>query len=241
MNIAVIFAGGTGSRMGATSVPKQFLDYGGKPLIIQTLEHFEQHPDVDALTVAIPQEWEERFRDMIATFGITKVRWVVAGGSSGQDSIYRALRAASDDLEGEAVKVLVHDGVRPLINQRIISENLAALENGHGAITVFPAVETVVVSADGDHVEDILPRDELYIAQAPQTFWLHDLITAHDSARRENRLGYMDSCSLLRGELDISATFVIGTRANIKVTTPEDYFMSRALLDLEHFHDVEGI
>ncbi|MEJ1089994.1 IspD/TarI family cytidylyltransferase [Microbacterium sp. Mu-80] len=241
MNIGVIFAGGTGSRMGVTSVPKQFLDYGGKPLIIHTLEHFERHPDIDALTVAIPQDWEDRFREMIVTFGISKVRWIVAGGTSGQDSIYRALRVAHDEIQDEDVKALVHDGVRPLINDRIISENLDALESARGAITVFPAVETVVVSADGDRVDDILPRSELFIAQAPQTFWLHELVAAHESAREKAHDDYIDSCSLMRGELDVSASFVIGTRANIKVTTPEDYFMSRALLDLEHFHDVEGI
>lgn len=241
MNIGVIFAGGTGSRMGVTSVPKQFLDYGGKPLIIHTLEHFEQHGEVDALVVAIPEVWEARFHEMLKTFQITKVRWVVTGGDSGQDSIYRALRTVWDAIGDEPIKALVHDGVRPLINERIISDNLAALDASDGAITVFPAVETVVVSAGGGTVEDILPREKLFIAQAPQTFWLRDLIEAHESARQADRYDYIDSCSLLRGEKGVNASFVLGTRANIKVTTPEDYYMSKALLELEHFHNVEGI
>lgn len=236
----VIFAGGTGTRMGNTSVPKQFLDYGGKPLIVHTIEHFQQHPQVERVAVAVPEEWIPRFEEMVTRFALTKIVGIVGGGSTGQESIYLGLKAIVGAGAQPDEIVMIHDGVRPLINERIITECIEVAQVAGGAITVFPAVETVVYSENGTSVEGIHQRDKLYIAQAPQGFPVGELLAAHEEARARNELDYIDSCTMMLELRGLKSSFVMGSRANMKVTAPEDYYMSRALLELEHFHEVDG-
>ncbi len=227
--------------MGPTSVPKQFLDYGGKPLIVHTIEHFQRHGAIDGIVVSVPEAWHAYFLTMLEEFPLSKVLSVVVGGATGQESIYLALVALREVGVDQEATVLVHDGVRPLINEQIISDCLrGVLENG-SAVTSYPAVETMLDSPDGKEIEDILPRSRLLIAQAPQGFRFGELLQAHNSALQGGRGDYIDSLSLMRSEAVCSPFLVMGSRANIKVTTPEDYFMSKALLELEQFHRVEGI
>lgn len=241
MASVLIFAGGTGSRMGNTSAPKQFLDYGGKPLIIHTIEHFQMHEGISRIVVVVPTGWIDKFWLMVSRFGLTKVVAVVPGGTTGQESIYFGLKAlAEGDFTPDEV-VLVHDGVRPLINHRIIEECIDMAAKTGGAVTVYPAVETIVSSENGKNIEEIYQRDKLYTAQAPQAFKLLDLLSAHEQARSESLAEFIDSCSMMLALKGVKSSFVIGSRANIKVTTPEDYYMSSALLQLERMHEVEGL
>jgi 2-C-methyl-D-erythritol 4-phosphate cytidylyltransferase len=241
MNYAVIFAGGSGSRMGPTSVPKQFLDYGGKPLIVHTIEHFQRHVGISGIVVSVPEAWHAYFLTMLEQFPLSKVSQVVVGGGTGQESIYFALMALRETGVDQRATVLIHDGVRPLINEQIISDCISGVLERGSAVTSYPAVETMLESPDGKEIGQILPRSRLLIAQAPQAFRLGELLGAHDSALRGGRGEYIDSLSLMRSESVCSPFLVMGSRANIKVTTPEDYFMSKALLELEQFHRVEGI
>lgn len=227
--------------MGTTSAPKQFLDYGGKPLIIHTIEHFQSNDSISRIVVVVPDGWIDKFLVMVSRFGLTKVASVVKGGSTGQESIYLGLKKLSEDCPTPDEVVLVHDGVRPLINDRIIDECTQVAAETGGAVTVYPAVETIVSSANGKNIEDIYPREKLYTAQAPQAFKLLDLLSAHEEARASGASEFVDSCSMMLELKGIKATFVIGSRANIKVTTPEDYYMSSALLQLERMHEVEGL
>lgn len=127
MNIAVIFAGGSGTRMNTKSRPKQFLDLNGKPIIIYTIELFDNHPDIDGIVVVCLESWIPFLQKMLKKFEISKVVRVIPGGVSGQDSIFKGLCAAEEyakDQKDENVIVLIHDGVRPLITEDTITDNI---------------------------------------------------------------------------------------------------------------------
>ena len=144
MNIAIIFAGGTGQRMNTASKPKQFLELHGKPIIIYTLEHFQNHHQIDGIVLVCLESWINYCKELLDKFHITKVISIVSGGNSGQESIFNGLKAAND-LFPESSIVLIHDGVRPLINEMIISDDIACVCENGSAITVSPAIETIVM------------------------------------------------------------------------------------------------
>ena len=128
MNIGVIFAGGVGKRMNSRVKPKQFIDVYGKPIIIHTLELFENHPEIDAIAVACLENWIPYLQELLEKFNIKKVKKIVPGGSSGQESIYNGLKAAEKIAGGEKSIVLIHDGVRPLINEKTITDNIESVK-----------------------------------------------------------------------------------------------------------------
>lgn len=128
MNIAVIFAGGVGKRMHSKECPKQFLKIYNKPIIIHTLEYFEKHPLIDAIVISCVEEWMPYLEELIYKYRIEKVKKVVVGGETGQLSIYNGLKAAEDVANGEKAIVLIHDGVRPLINAKLITDNIESVK-----------------------------------------------------------------------------------------------------------------
>ena len=123
MNYAVIFAGGTGTRMNTKTRPKQFLKLHGKEIIIYTLEHFENHPDIDGISVVCIEGWIEYLKKLIKKYQLTKVKWVSPGGSTGQESIFKGLNAMRGEIDEESI-VLIHDGVRPIIDEELITQNI---------------------------------------------------------------------------------------------------------------------
>ena len=177
MNIAIIFAGGSGKRMNTVAKPKQFLEYRGKPIIIYTLEIFDNHPDIGGIVVSCIEEWIPYLEKLIRKFEITKVRAIVPGGETGQDSIYNGLIAV-ENLYPKDSCVLIHDGVRPLITEQTVSDNIEAVRLYGSSITCIPAIETFVVSKmEGDL--EIPSRKDSLVARAPQSFVLSDILTAH--------------------------------------------------------------
>ena len=149
MNIAVIFAGGVGSRMHSKQKPKQFLEMYNKPIIIHTIEYFENHPMINAIVVVCVEDWIDYCENLLYKFRIEKVRAVVPGGSTGQLSIYNGLKEARKLAGNEKSIVLIHDGVRPLINEKVITDNInSVIENG-SAITTAVVKETILVVNDG--------------------------------------------------------------------------------------------
>src|SRR3712207_2896646 len=153
MNIAVIFAGGSGLRMHTKSRPKQFLDLNGKPIIIYTLELFDNHPDIDAIVVACIESWIPLLEKQLRKFEINKVLKIVPGGSTGQESIYNGLCAAESVADGQEANVLIHDGVRPLITEETITDNIRKVEEQGSCITCIPATETFVVKQTDGSLE----------------------------------------------------------------------------------------
>ena len=227
--IAIIFAGGSGVRMGS-GLPKQFLEINGKPIIIYTLDLFEDHPEIDSIYIACKEDYIPKLEKYISRFQITKVRKIVPGGSSGLDSIYKALSACREENDPEDI-VLIHDGVRPFLTARVISDNIRSVKETGSAVTCTPMYETPVECVDGEHVETVFPREIMYTAQAPQSFYLGDILEAQDTVRKDNPeyKGIVDSCSLMKS-LGHEPSIIKGNRGNIKVTTPEDLYIMRGLL-----------
>ena len=171
MNIAIVFAGGSGKRMKTHGLPKQFLKVEGKPIIIKTLENFEKNPNIDKIYISCKEDWIDYLKEEIENYHISKVAKVVPGGESGQDSIYNGLKAASEENPKDSI-VLIHDGVRPFITQELINNNIEDVKKYGSSITSTPCYETAIISEDGENIEEVPNRDIMYTAQAPQCFYL---------------------------------------------------------------------
>lgn len=240
MNIGVIFAGGVGSRMHSKERPKQFLELHGKPIIIYTLEHFEKNEEIDAVVVACVEEWIPYFRELLYKFRIEKVKKIVPGGKSGQLSIYNGLCAAKEIAgESEAI-VLIHDGVRPLITPELLSKNISGVKEYRTAITSGIVKETIVVVDKNGCIEQVPSRDKSRVAKAPQSFYLNDILGVHEMAMRDGLYDSIDSCTLMQG-YGYKLHMVDGPYENIKITTPDDYYTMRAILDAKEDAQIYGI
>ena len=235
--VALIFAGGAGKRMNTVSRPKQFLELNGKPVIIYTLELFDNHPEIDGIVVVCLKDWIPFLQKQLKKFEITKVVSIVAGGETGQDSIYNGLVAAKDVYGDEAI-VLIHDGVRPLITEQTITENILTTVTKGNCITCIPATETFVVSQQ-DGSLNIPSRKDSLIARAPQSFILAQIIKAHDKARAEGRHDFIDSCTMM-SHYGHHMNTIIGPMENIKITTPTDFFIFRAMVQVHENQQIFG-
>ena len=227
--LAIVFAGGSGVRMGS-SVPKQFLELDGKPVLAHTLELFERHPRIDGIYLVVGNDYRDRARALAEQYGIAKLRGIAPGGDSAQASIYSGRRYAEEREPADAI-VLLHDGVRPYVTPEVISANVDAVEKYGSAITYTPCYETIVLSKDGAEIESIPPRSHSYTAQAPQSFRLGEILAAHERirARPEGYEGMVDQATICFA-LGTPIHLVPGNRGNVKITTPEDIVTLEALL-----------
>ena len=239
-NIAVIFAGGAGNRMHTKSRPKQFLELNGKPIIIYTLELFDNHPDIDAIVVVCIEPWIDFLGKQLKKFEINKVVKIVPGGQSGQESIYNGLCAAEDWCKESGAQsiVLIHDGVRPLIKEETITENIKCVNENGNCITCVPATETLVVKQQDDSLE-IPSRQDSLIARAPQSFLLDDIISVHRKAISEGKTDFIDSCTMM-SHYGYKLHTIIGPMENIKITTPTDFFIFRAMVEVHENQQIFG-
>lgn len=237
MNCALIFAGGTGQRMNTKTRPKQFLELHGKPIILYTIEVFENHPAIDAVVVVCLEDWIPFLEKKLVHYDIEKVVAVVPGGATGQESIRHGLDALAERV-GEEATVLVHDGVRPLISPDTISECIASVEERGSAITVTPAIETIVQEENGE-VVNVIERQACRMAKAPQCFSLGELLNAHRRAQEDGLGDFIDSASLMRHYGHTLYT-VEGTPENIKITTPSDFYIFRAFVDARENSQIFG-
>ena len=240
MNTALIFAGGVGRRMNSGSVPKQFLEIDGKPIIIHTIEHFDKHPMIDKIVVVLIEDWIDRFKEMLVQFGITKVVSVIPGGKTGQESIRNGLTEIERiaGVPAEEVTVLIHDGVRPLINEKLITDNINAVAEYGNAVTVVPAIETVIeIDTDGD-IFKVADRSIYRLARAPQSFILSDILNAHRRSLKDGTDYIIDSAMLMRHYGAILHT-VEGPIDNIKITTPMDYIVFKAMYEVKKNGTIE--
>lgn len=240
MNIAVIFAGGTGKRMNTKSVPKQFLELHGKPVIIYTLEKFFAHPDVDQIILVCLESWIPHAKKILTRFQIGKVVDVIPGGSTGQESIYNGIAAAHRVSSGDTDIVLIHDGVRPMIDEDTITACLSCVRKHGSAITTTPAIETVFVNGRNGQVGEIFNRSRCAMARAPQCFYLKDIYEAHQKARAEKRENFIDSAMLMQ-HYGAKLYTVDGPVENIKITTPMDFYLFRAMLDAKENMQIVGV
>ncbi len=237
-NIAVIFAGGTGKRMNTRSRPKQFLELHGKPILVYTLEEFNNHPEIDGIVLVILKEWLSYCEELVDRFRLTKVQAVVAGGETALESQRNGLKKANELFGTESI-VLIHDGVRPLVDEETISRNIASVKAHGTAITTTPAIETITVKTETGEVGEIIERSRVEMARAPQSFFLGDILDAHRRAE-EDGLSFIDSASMMQ-HYGHKLYTVQGSPENIKITTPNDFYTFRALVDARENSQIFGI
>lgn len=226
-NIALIIAGGVGARMGQ-DIPKQFLNVYDKPVIVYTMEAFQKHPGIDGIEVVCLDGWHEVLFAYARQFGISKLENVVSGGVNGQDSIRNGLFDIAQRHDDEDI-VLIHDAIRPMVSQDIISDSIRVCRQYGNAITVVPCTAAMLKTYDGISSEEQVPRDNLKTTQTPQTFFLKDIIEAHKEALEKGITKSVASCTMYI-ELGRKLYMSKGSEKNLKITTPEDIEIFKALL-----------
>lgn len=231
MNIGVIFAGGVGSRMHSKDKPKQFLEIFNKPIIIHTLEHFDNNTEIDAVVIASVAEWIPYLETLLEKYGIKKVKKIVPGGETGQMSIYHGLIAAREVAGSEEAIVLIHDGVRPLITPELLSQNITCVKEHGSCITAGIVKETIVVIDENSQICEVPSRAQSRVAKAPQSFWLKDILAVQEDAISHGQKNAIDSCSLMQS-YGKALYMIDGPYENIKITTPDDFFTMRAILEV---------
>nr|SFZ89087.1 2-C-methyl-D-erythritol 4-phosphate cytidylyltransferase [Loigolactobacillus rennini] len=229
-NIALVFAGGVGERMHTKSaVPKQFLEVDSKPIIIYTLEKFEDTPEIDGIVISIVDGWKTYLQDLIKKFNLKKVLDIVEGGKNTQMSQYNALRAISNFSDSNTV-VLIHDGVRPLVDVKTIQENIRSVRKYGSAITASKAIETISKVKDQNNITEILDRKNCRMAKAPQSYFFDSIYALHKTAIADGKTDFIDSATMMNfyhKKLHI----IEGSMDNIKITTPIDYYIFKAIID----------
>lgn len=229
MNIALLIAGGSGNRMGQ-DIPKQFIHVDGCPIIIHTMRCFQRHPDIDVIAVVCLKGWDTVLQAYANQFNIDKMKFIFPGGNTGMESIHNGiygLRGAGctdDDL------VLIHDSVRPLLSQDIISSNIAISKAYGYAITGIKCREAILESEDGFSTSKSISRDKLIRTQTPQTFRLGNIIEVHDEAKAKGIQNSVASCTLIAEVGGREMHIVPGSEKNIKITTVEDIEILKALM-----------
>lgn len=240
MNIALIFAGGTGQRMNTRTLPKQFLELHGKPIIIYTLEVFDRIDEIDAIVVVCVDGWHDYLRRMLKKFGIEKVAAIVGGGATGQDSIRNGIDCIAGRWPGDSI-VLIHDGVRPLIDAETIRACIDCARKNGNAVTVAPAVETVTIAGpEPGLVGEIIERKRCSMAKAPQCYRLEDLTRVEARADADGRHDFIDTATMMN-HYGYPLYTVTGSQMNIKITNPTDFYIFRAIVDAMENSQIFGL
>lgn len=230
--VAVIFAGGTGKRMNIDDKPKQFLECNNKPILVYTIEKFNKHPLIDAIVLVMLDEWIDYSKKLVERFNLNKVVDIVKGGITGQESIFNGIRRSYELFGGNNI-VLIHDGVRPLIDEETITKDIECVMRHGSAITVSNAIETITIKLETNRIKNIMDRSICQYARAPQCFVLDDIYNAHLKAKKENKNDFIDS-AILMNYYGYSLFTVEGKPENIKITTPSDYYMFCSLIEKKY-------
>lgn len=232
MNIAVVIAGGSGHRMNQ-DIPKQFINVYDKPVIIYTLEGFQRHPEIDAIEVVCLDGWHDILSAYAKQFNISKLEWIVSGGDSGQESI----RNGVFNLEGKCDQddiIIIHDGIRPLIDDTVLSDVIIKCQKYGNAVTSMPYNEQIFKIKDEDSTEEYIPRETLRRVATPQAYKFGRLDWAYHEAF-EKGIGIHGSSYTNTMMVDLGETlyFAAGSEKNIKLTTKDDLEIFKAYLKLE--------
>ena len=226
-NIGLIIAGGAGNRM-HQDIPKQFLTVNEKPVIVYTLEAFQNHPEIEALAVVCIEGWEQVLKAYARQFNITKLQHIIPGGKNGQDSIRNGVMELEKHYNPDDI-VLIHDAIRPMVSAEIISDNIRVAREYGNAITVIPCAEAMLQTEDGKISVGSYPRDRLKRTQTPQAFHLGYICNLHRRALEAGITNTVASCTLMI-EMGEQVYFSAGSEKNVKLTTVEDIDIFKALL-----------
>lgn len=232
MNVAVIIAGGCGKRMGQ-EIPKQFLNIYDKPIIIYTLEGFEKHPEIDAIEVVCLEGWQDILQAYARQYGITKLKWVVPGGSTGQESIRNGVYHLKDKCTQEDI-VIIHDGIRPMVDSSVVSDVIVKCRKYGNAVTSLPYNEQIFEIEDEYSTKKYINRETLRRVQTPQAYKFDKLVKCYEKAF-EQEIGIYGSSytNTMMSDLGETLYFAIGSDKNIKITTTDDIEMFKALLKIK--------
>ncbi len=234
MITAMLFAGGIGARMQSSDLPKQFLEVGGKPIIVHTMEHFSRHYLVDGIVVACKEDWIDYLTDLVKEFGIKKVRAIVPGGETGYASIHNGVVATSKFSTDPEDIILICDGVRPMLSEKLITDCIEETKKHKTAVPVTPSIDSLLYSTDGETCRKSYDRNTMYITQAPQGYTMERILWAHNEAEKRGITNPISSSELFI-ELGESVHIFKGERFNIKVTTPEDLITLRSQFYYENY------
>lgn len=226
MNIAVILAGGSGSRLGA-SLPKQFLEIAGKTIIEHTIEAFERHNAIDEIAIVSKKEFMADVGQIVEKNQYKKVKNILAGGKERYDSSLSAIRAYPNDDD----HLLLHDAVRPLVSDRIINDCIRALDTYHAVNVAVKTTDTIIQVDENNCICAIPPRSSLRNVQTPQCFTRGVIRRAYELALQDPDFVTTDDCGVVRKYLPEEPVFVVeGDVSNIKVTFAEDLILLERLL-----------
>ena len=229
MTIAIVIAGGTGHRMGQ-DIPKQFINVYDKPVIIYTLESFERHPQVDAIEVVCLDGWHDVLKAYAKQYGITKLQWIVSGGNTGQESIRNGVYNLEGKCNNEDV-IIIHDGIRPLIDAAVLSDVIVKCQKYGNAVTSLPYNEQIFVADDDISTVSYIPRETLRRVSTPQAYKFEKIDWAYHKAFKEH-IGIYGSAyaNTMMVELGERLYFASGSDKNIKLTTKDDLDLFKAYL-----------
>ncbi len=231
MNVALLTAAGYGSRM-HQEIPKQFIHINNKPVLLYTLEAFQRSPLIDEIIVVSLENWKDMLWAYARQFGITKLKYIVNGGNTGQASILCGLKELEKEHQMTDV-VMVHDGNRPMISQEVIEDSLAVYHKYGSAVAAIPCVEAIFESDDGVSSDITFPREKLLRTQTPHTYTLGELLQAHEEAGKNNICNTAASCVLMQ-KLGKKIYFSKGSEKNLKLTTVDDIDTFVAYLSVQN-------
>lgn len=232
MNIAVIIASGSGHRMNQ-DIPKQFLNVYDKPVIIYTLEGFQKHPEIDAIEVVCLDGWHDMLWAYAKQFGIEKLKWIIPGGETAQESIRNGVFGLKDICSPEDT-VVIHDGIRPMVEDFVLSDVLIKCKQYGNAVTSLPYNEQIFVADDENSTVRYIPRDTLRRVSTPQAYRYDKLLWAYEKAFSEG-IGIQAAtyANTLMTDLGERLYFAVGSEKNIKLTTKDDLELFKAYMKME--------
>lgn len=228
MNIAIVLAGGSGTRIGG-DLPKQFIDICNKPLIIHTLDVFNSNPKIDNIIVICREDFKISLNHWVDKFNISKVKDIISGGLTRQESVFNGLAYLKDLCSKDDI-VLIHDGARPLVSSSIIDENIALAQKYKAVNTVIPSADTIIKSIDKKCISSVPDRRQLFLAQTPQSFQYTLIMRAHELALNSENIDATDDCQLVLN-LGQEVHLASGSKLNFKITTPEDLVLLKTILN----------
>ena len=232
MNIALIIAGGSGSRMGQ-DIPKQFINVYDKPIIVYTLESFQKHPEIDAIEVVCIDGWHDVLWAYAKQFGIEKLKWVVSNGDTAQESIRNGLLGLRGQCNEDDI-IIIHDGIRPMVDEFVLSDIIIKCKKYGNAVAALPYNEQIFVVDDEVSTTRYIPRETLRRVSTPQGYTYGKLIWAYEKAFAE-QIGIQGGtyANTLMVELGERLFFAAGSEKNIKLTTKDDLELFKAYMKME--------
>lgn len=232
MNTAIILAGGTGQRM-HQEIPKQFINVNDKPLIIYTLEAFQKHPQIDNILVVCIDGWHDILKAYAKQNGITKLNWVIKGGTTGQESIRNGVYHLKEYCSPDDT-IIIHDGIRPLVDETVLSDVIVKCKQHGNAVTSMPYNEQIFVKTDDYTTNQYIPRETLRRVSTPQAYRYDKLLWAYEKAFKEEIGIYGSSyTNTMMADLGETLYFAVGSDKNIKITTQDDLDLFKALLEAQ--------